>query len=206
MIWPILDRLDMADEPNDRWLGPPPIPCHLMSWLLVEEYKVGEGDLIRVSVFELVTPGSEYFKVYPGKRTWVILPCRIFNKSTWRTLPPHRSRKRSDRLSVEKGFLLAKGNGSPGPQVSVTLLQSRGRGCFRFSWGIRAARALITLLGLDFRLLDALALAHDISGGTQPGMDYLYVIRPAKGRRRDTGIDAAEWFNDRSEHAIRLGR
>src|SRR5262249_35206355 len=83
------------------------------------------------------------------------------------------------RLAVERGFLLPKGPGTPGPQVSVTLLQSEAH---VFSvLGLVGAAGQYPIKGTDFRLLDALAAAHDISGGSQPGMDYLYVIRPVKG-------------------------
>jgi protein involved in polysaccharide export with SLBB domain len=76
-------------------------------------------------------------------------------------------------------LILPKGNGSLGPQVSVQLYQSRAR---IFSiFGQVGGPGEYNIIGTDFRVLDALALAHDIAGGSQPGMDYLYVIRPIKG-------------------------
>jgi polysaccharide export outer membrane protein len=93
-------------------------------------------------------------------------------------LTPTQLEAKIGQLAVDKGFLLAKGNGSPGPQVSVQLMQSRAR-IFSLLGQVQAA-GTYNIIGTDFRLLDALALGRDVAGLNQPGMDYLYVIRPQK--------------------------
>jgi len=79
---------------------------------------------------------------------------------------------------VDAGLLRQKGQGSPGPQVSVQLVQSRAR--VFSALGSVGGSGTYNIIGTDFRLLDALSLVHDIAGGSQPGMDYLYVIRQPK--------------------------
>ncbi len=177
VIWPILDRLDIEDQPSDRWqTATDPLPSDVV--VAVEEYKVGEGDLLRVSVFELVTPGLEYFKETQVNELGDITIQNIQSVHV-SGLTPTQIEDKIGQMSVDKGLLLPKGNGSPGPQVSVTLLQSRAR---VFSiLGQAGGPGTYNIIGSDFRLLDALALSHDIPGGTQAGMDYLYVIRPAQG-------------------------
>ena len=91
-------------------------------------------------------------------------------------LTPTEIEKLLGDRAVDLGFLRKKGDGgSQGPQVSVQLYQSRAR---IFSvLGNVSGPGTYNIIGLNFRVLDALALARDISGGNQPGMDYLYVIR-----------------------------
>ena len=59
VTWPILEELDVVEVPNNHWtLATDPLPSDLT--VEQREYVVGEGDVIDVSVFELVTPGLEY--------------------------------------------------------------------------------------------------------------------------------------------------
>ena len=59
--WPILDQLDVIDEKNDKWTrATDPLPSDLVAQ--AKEYTVGEGDLLRVTVGELVTPGVEFIR------------------------------------------------------------------------------------------------------------------------------------------------
>lgn len=173
VTWPILDNLDVVEVPNDHWtLASDPIPSDLV--VEQKEYVLGEGDIIDVSVFELVAPGMEY-----ERRTDINelgnITLQNLNQVHVAGLTPTQAEEKIGQLAVEKGYLLAKGPGSPGPQVSVQLVQSHAR---IFSiLGQVGAPAEYNIIGTNFRLLDALALAHDITGAQQPGMDYLYVIR-----------------------------
>src|SRR3569832_1577706 len=59
VTWPILDQLDMIDEPNEHWtMATDPLPSDLV--VEQKEYIVGEGDIINIGVYELVTPGLMY--------------------------------------------------------------------------------------------------------------------------------------------------
>ena len=176
VTWPILDKLDMIDEPNEHWtMASDPLPGDLV--VEQKEYVLAEGDVITVSVFELVTPGLPYNDQKTinelGKVT-----LQNLGQVDVSGLTPTQLEAKIGQLAVDKGFLLPKGNGSPGPQVSVQLMQSRAR-VFSLLGQVQAA-GTYNIIGTDFRLLDALALGRDIAGLNQPGMDYLYVIRPQK--------------------------
>jgi len=177
VTWPILDQLDMIDEPNEHWtMATDPVPSDLV--VEQKEYIVGEGDIINVSVYELVTPGLMYTDQKQVNEVGMITLTNLGQVKVSGLTPSEIEKKIGD-IAVEKGFLLAKGNGSPGPQVSVQLYQSRAR--VFSALGQVTGPGTYNIIGTDFRLLEALALAHDITGGNAPGMDYLYVIRPVKG-------------------------
>ena len=173
VTWPILDNLDVVEVPNDHWtLATEPQPGDLV--VQQQEYVVGEGDVLQVSVFELVAPGLEY-AVTDRVNELGNVTLQNLNQVHVAGLTPTQVEEKLGQLAVEKGYLLPKGSGSPGPQVSVQLVQSQAR---IFSiLGQVGGPGEYNIIGTDFRLLDALALAHDVSGGQQPGMDYLYVIR-----------------------------
>ena len=174
VTWPILEDLDVVEVPNNHWtLATDPVPSDLV--VEQKEYVVGEGDILDVSVFELVTPGLEYERRSEVNELGNIT-LQNLNQVHVAGLTPTQIEDKIGQLAVEKGFLLPKGNGSPGPQVSAQLLQSRAR--IFSALGSVGAAGEYNIIGTDFRILDALALAHDIPGGAQPGMDYLYVIRP----------------------------
>lgn len=176
VTWPILETLDSIDEPNVRWTtATDPLPSDLVVETL--EYVVGQGDYLDITVFELVTPGLPYQDV---RKVDELGNIRLQNVGQVKVegLSPSQIEDKIGQIAVEKGFLLAKGNGSPGPQVSVQLRQSQAR-IFNIL-GQVGAPSTYQILQSDFRLLDALALAHDVAGGTQPGLDYLYIIRPDK--------------------------
>ena len=176
VTWPILEQLDVVDEPNQRWtMATDPVESDTV--VEQKEYVVGEGDDVIVTVFELVSPGM------PFERRFVVnelgnITTQNLGSIHVAGLTPTQIEEKLGALAVEKGFLLPKGNGSPGPQVTVQVVQSQER---VFSiLGQVSAPSTYTILRPDFRLLDALAFAHDIPGGTQPGMEYLYVIRQQK--------------------------
>ncbi len=177
VTWPILETLDSVDDPNTHWTNATdPLPADLV--LETQEYVVGQGDFINVTVFELVTPGLPYQE---QRKVDELGNIRLQNVGQIHVegLTPSQIEDKIGQIAVDKGFLLAKGNGSPGPQVSVQLAQSQAR---VFSiLGQVGAPSTYQILQSDFRLMDALALAHDLAGGTQPGLDYLYIIRPEKG-------------------------
>jgi protein involved in polysaccharide export with SLBB domain len=176
VTWPILDQLDVLDEPVEHWTNATdPLPSDLVAD--TKEYTVAEGDQLRVSVFELVTPGLEYVKPVAVNELGNIT---LQNLGTIHVaeLTPTQIEDKIGQIAIEKGFLLPKGNGNPGPQVSVTLELSRER---VYSTLGALSAGTYPILNNNFRLLDAIAQAHDIQNAGQPGMDYLYVIRTPKG-------------------------
>ena len=177
VTWPILDQLDMIEEPNDHWtMATDPLPSDLV--VEQKEYVVGEGDIVNVSVYELIAPGLMY---QDQKQVNDVGMVTLPNLGQLKVsgLSPSEIEKKIGQVAVDKGILLAAGNGSPGPQVSVQLYQSRAK-IFTVLGQVQSP-GTYNIIGTDFRVLDALALARDIMGGAAPGMDYLYVIRPVKG-------------------------
>ncbi|MGN6367200.1 MAG: polysaccharide biosynthesis/export family protein [Phycisphaerae bacterium] len=172
--WPILEQLDVIDEPVDRWTtATDPTPADLIAD--TKEPTVGPGDILRISVWELVQPNTEYQREQAIVSESGTVSIQNLGPVMVAGLTPTQIEEKIGQLAVERNLLLPKGNGSQGPQVTVTLLQSHSR---IFSiLGQITAPGTYNIQGNDFRLLDALALARDVAGGTGPGMDYIYVIR-----------------------------
>jgi protein involved in polysaccharide export with SLBB domain len=170
--WPILDQLDVVDEPADRWSNATdPTPADLVA--NNQEYAVGPGDILHITVWELVQPGTDYVRDQATVSESGGVSLQNLGIVQVAGLTPSQVEEKIGQLAVEKNLLLPKGNGSQGPQVTVSVLQSRSR---VFSiLGMVNQTGTYNVIGSDFRVLDALALARDIQG-TEPGMDYLYVI------------------------------
>src|SRR5438874_4707191 len=115
VTWPILDQLDMIDEPNEHWtLATDPLPSDLV--VEQKEYIVGEGDIVNISVYELVTPGLMYTDQKQVNELGMITLTNLGQIKVAGLTPSEAELKIGD-VAVDKGFLLRKGNGSPGPQV-----------------------------------------------------------------------------------------
>jgi polysaccharide biosynthesis/export protein len=176
VTWAILDNLDMSEMPVERWTtATDPLPSDMI--VETKEYVVGEGDLLNISVFELVTPGMPYATQTAVNELGNVTLQNLGQVHVAGMTPTDIEKKLAD-LAVKMGFLLKAGNGSQGPQVAVQLYQSRAR-IFSVLGQVNNP-GTYNIIGLNFRLLDALALARDITGGNQPGMEYLYVIRSPK--------------------------
>jgi polysaccharide biosynthesis/export protein len=178
--WPVLDKLELIDEPDTRWTtATDPLPSDLV--VETREYVVGEGDVVNISVYELVTPGMPYTDQKQVNELGMITLTNLGQVKVAGLTPTQIEQKLAD-LAVEKHFLLPKGPTSQGPQVSAQLYQSRAR-VFNILGQVRAP-SVYNIIGTNFRVLDALALGRDIVGGAAPGMDYMYVIRTPK----DAGV------------------
>jgi protein involved in polysaccharide export with SLBB domain len=172
--WPILEQLDVVDEPVDRWASATdPTPADLVSDN--KEYTLGAGDLLRISVYELVQPNTEYLKDQAQVSESGTVSIQNLGAVQVAGLTAREAEEKIGQIAVERNLLLPKGNGSQGPQVSVTLEQSQSR-VFTILGNVQQP-STYNIIGSDFRLLNALGLARDIAGGSQPGLDYLYVIR-----------------------------
>ncbi len=173
VTWPILEQFDVVDEPTDRWPNAAdPLPSDLVADQ--KEYAIGASDTVRISVYELVVPGNDYFKETTVSEAGTVT-LQNLGAIQVAGLTAAQIEEKIGQLAVEKNLLLPKGNGNPGPQVTVTLLASRTR--VFSALGAVARPGTYNVLGNNFRMLDALALVGD--GGTQPGQDYIYVIRQA---------------------------
>lgn len=165
--WPILSQLDVIEEPSNKWANAiDPTPADLIPE--VKEYAMQAGDAINVSIYELITPGMEYTRQLRVNELGYVNLQTIGNIHV-AGLTPTQLEQKISQILVEQKILPAQ----PGPQVSVTLLESRTK---VFSvLGSIGKPGTYTILSNDFRLLDAIAMVGDIP--VQPGLDYVYVIR-----------------------------
>jgi protein involved in polysaccharide export with SLBB domain len=186
--WPILEQLDVVDEPVDRWASATdPTPADLVAQN--KEYTLGPGDILRISVYELVQPNTEYLKEQAQVSESGTVSLQNLGAVQVAGLTAREAEEKIGQIAVERNLLLPKGNGSQGPQVSVTLEQSQSR-IFTILGNVQQP-STYNIIGSDFRLLSALGLARDIAGGSQPGLDYLYVIRrtgPKPGLATDSSL------------------
>ena len=189
--WPILEQLDVVDEPVDRWSSATdPTPADLVAEN--KEYIIGAGDLLRISVYELVQPNADYLKDQAQVSESGTVSLQNLGAVQVAGLTAREAEDKIGQIAVERNLLLPKGNGSQGPQVSITLEQSQSR-VFTILGNV-AQPSTYNIIGSDFRLLGALGLARDIPGGSQPGLDYLYVIRrtgPKAGLAPETTLPPA---------------
>ncbi len=171
VTWPILDSLAVNDPPPGAWAdSTPPTPADLLP--VHKPYVLGAGDVLTISVFELVVPGQESVQTRQintqGDITLDFIgPIHAAGMTT------RQLRREIVHKLIQSGQMAAPGPHQPGPQVNVDLTEARRR---VFSViGAANHPGTYNIMSPDFRLLDALALAGDVP--QTPGMDYLYVIR-----------------------------
>ena len=168
--WPILDQLDVDDEPTNLFANATdPTPADLVPEM--KEYTLAPGDTISVSVFELLSPGAEFAQQRRVNELGYV-NLQTIGQVLVTGLTPSQLESKIAQTLIDKRILPQAGPDNPGPQVNVQVLESRQR-LFSFLGSIRVGTYNIP--SPDFRLLDAISLAGDIPA--QPGMDYLYVIR-----------------------------
>ncbi|MCL2645497.1 MAG: polysaccharide biosynthesis/export family protein [Phycisphaerales bacterium] len=171
--WPILDSLDLIDQPADQWAAATdPTPADLVPDR--REFTIAANDAIRITIFGLLQPEQEFTRDMAVNQTGTVtLPyLGIVDLSG---LTPTQAQEKLKQVAIDKRVLPEAGNGNPGPQVSVSIIQSQTR---NFSVIGQVQRAgVYGLFTSDLRLLSALSQAGDFLGGAQPGLDYIYVIR-----------------------------
>jgi protein involved in polysaccharide export with SLBB domain len=171
--WPILDQLDVIDAPANEWeAATDPTPADVIAD--AKEFTLGPGDYVRISVYDLQEPGREWFKDQQISETGTV-DILYLGSVKIAGLTPAQANEKIGQEGIARHVLLPPGNGSPGPQVSVTLLQSRNRVFSILGFDTVARPGTYNIIGSNFRVLDAIALAGDLR--VQPGLDYLYVIR-----------------------------
>ena len=179
---PILSRLDVIERqgPKGQTIVPPATEDLVPSEL---KYRLSPGDVLRVEIFELVTPGQAEREELAVDQTGNARIKEIGDvAAAGLTIEEFQM-----EVSAKVGRLIAN------PVVQVSLLKGQG---FQFAiTGAVNQTGVYTLERPDFRLSEAIALA----GGTLPTTQRVKVIRaaplddslrPVYPKRQATGQDA----------------
>lgn len=161
VVLPILDRLDVIEEPEENIAGLTQVRS---SDLIpeVSEYALGPGDLITVTVFELITPNIESVQTRRiDELGYIRLPVIGQLRATGLTTK-QLEQKIVDILDPD---ILRN--------PTVTVIVQEGRQKTFNVLGAAGAVGTYTLLQSRFRLLDAIALAR----GIPSDVEKIYVIR-----------------------------
>ncbi len=171
VTWPILDSLAVNDPPPHPWRDSVlPTAADLVASR--KPYVLGPGDVLTISVFQLVVPGQESVQTREINTDGTIV-LDFIGTIHVQGLTVAELRAKIVRRLISGGLMSPPGPHEPGPQVNVALTQARRR-VFSILGAVNHA-GTYNIMTPDFRLLDALALAGDIP--MQPGMRWLYVIR-----------------------------
>ncbi len=174
----ILDSLGVAEETPPAWeTGEEPKPVDVMAY--ETDYVLGSGDIIRISIFELLQQGVPFVNDYVITETGKISITEVGVIDA--------AGLTESQLEEELKQIL-----SPGilkdPAVSAILLRSEQRTYSIQGNGVpRPSRYEIPRY--DFRLLDALALSGGIS---QFNTSYVYVSRQITGQEEISEQEFAE--------------
>lgn len=169
----ILDTLGVAEEEPPTWEGAePPRPVDIM--VFNTDYVFGPGDVVRISIFELLQEGrafeNDYFVTETGK---ISIP----EVGTVEAAGLTESQLEEEIRQILSPGILKE------PSVSVILRGSQQRAFSILGDGIPKP-ARYSIPRYDYRLTDALATAGGIS---QFNTSYIYVSRPITGREPVTG-------------------
>jgi len=180
---PILDRLDVIEEPEESIPGlSQPTREDLVPE--ITEYEMGPGDLITVTVFELITPNVESVQTRRiDELGFIRLP----------VIGQVKAAGLSTKQLEQRIINILHPNILRNPTVTVIVQEGRQK---TFSVvGAVGSVGTFTLLKSDFRLLDAIALAR----GFPPNLEKFYVIRQVplvdavEGRRFGDEAEADEY-------------
>ncbi|HVX84074.1 MAG TPA: polysaccharide biosynthesis/export family protein [Phycisphaerae bacterium] len=171
---PILDQVDVNDEPADRWANATePTPADLIPSR--KEQLIGPGDIVRVTAWELQQPGMEYQREAQVSEEGNITIAALGSVNIG-GLTPHEAEQKIGQIGIERHLMLPASDNPPrpGPQVTVSILTSRAN-TFSVLGAVGQPGGPYPIQGPDYRLLDALAAARDINQNSV--VDYVYVIR-----------------------------
>ncbi len=133
----------------------------------MDDYVIGRNDLIQVSITELVGPGIETLKqVRVSESGNISLPYINAIKAIGLT---EAQLEQAIANEYKSRNIIANA------QVSATVIEARGR-VFSILGSVGRA-GQFSIVTADFRVLDALTLAGDV---TVANTDNLYIIRPAR--------------------------
>jgi len=164
----ILDSLGVAEETPSAWQGAEePRPIDVMAF--ESDYVFGSGDIVRISIFELLVEGLPFEREYIVTETGKI---SIPDVGVVEAIGLTESQLEEEIRQILSPNILKE------PSVTVTLISSQIR---TFSiWGdgvLRPSRYEIPRY--DFRLTDALGTA---GGARQFNVSYIYVSRSVTGK------------------------
>jgi len=158
----IRNVLSIMDEPLEVAEATDPTPEDLQP--IFEDYVLGPGDVVDISIFELMAEGIEsVFRRQVSETGYITIPVLGSVKLAGLT-GMEAEQHLAEKLREEE--ILRE------PRVSVTIMERRHQ-LFHMLGGF-GAPGTYAITKPDFRLLDALAMARDI----QPGVETIYVIRP----------------------------
>jgi polysaccharide export outer membrane protein len=163
----ILDSLGVAEETPPSWeTGEEPRPADTVAY--ETDYVFGPGDIVTISIYELLTQGAMYANQFAITETGKI---SIPDVGVVQAAGLTESQLEEEIRQILSPTILKE------PSVSVTLAQSQSRVFSILGSGVpRPGRYAIPRY--DFRLADALA----VSGGIgQFNISYVYVSRPISG-------------------------
>ncbi|HTV47763.1 MAG TPA: polysaccharide biosynthesis/export family protein [Phycisphaerae bacterium] len=171
VTWPILDSLAVNDPPDHPWANSElPTPADLVP--STAQYILSAGDVITVSVYELITPGEESAQTREINTDGDVT-LDFVGKVHAAGLTADQLRDKVTQILIRNGTMTPPGPHQPGPQVNVDLTDAHKQ-VFSII-GAATHPGTYNISAPDFRLLDALALSGDLP--VQPGMDWLYIIR-----------------------------
>ncbi len=172
----ILDSLGVAEEPPLAWEDaeePRPIDT-----IVVEnDYTFRAGDVVQVSVFELLQENLQYVNQFIVTETGKV---SIPEVGVVNVLGLTETQLEEEIRQILSPSVLKE------PSVTVTLVRSQQRTFSILGNGVPAP-GRYTIPRYGFRLADALALA---GGPAQFNVSYIYVSRSMDAGRYDGGIDA----------------
>ena len=148
----ILENLGVADEPDSSYSGAEePRPEDLITY--EQDYRFSTGDVVRISVYELLREGYPFVNDYVVTETGRIsIP----------DIGPVLAMGLTERdLEVEIANRLTDGSFLRNPSVTVILLESQSRFFSIYGAGITKS-GRYPIPRYDYRLTDAIALAGDV--------------------------------------------
>jgi len=165
LLVPILDNLDSgySEDVDARFVNATPVrPSDLVP--VETDYAIASNDLLQISITDLVAPGVETYKTQRVTQSGSI------------SLPYIGQVKALGLTEAQLEEAIAQAykdkNIIQNAQVSVTTVEARGR-TFSILGAVNAPGQYV-IVQSDFRLLDALVLARDV---TSIGVNDLYIIR-----------------------------
>jgi len=182
----ILDSLGVAEETPSEWEGAEqPRPVDAM--VLERDYAFGSGDIVRISIFELLVEGVSFSNDYVITETGRI---SVLEVGVVQAAGLTEAQLEEEIKKILTPGILRQ------PQVTVVLLRSERRMFSIYGEGI-ARPNRYPIPRTDFRLADAIATGGGIG---QFNTSYIYVSRAVTGREAVT--EPAEF---RAPEALRRG-
>ena len=173
-VMPILDSLGVAEETPVAWeQGEEPRPTDTM--VIESDYVFMSGDIVRISIFELLQEGIEFMKEYVVTETGKI---SIPEVGVVQVAGLTETQLEEEIRQILSPSILRE------PSVVVILAASQQRTFSILGNGIPGAGRYV-IPRYDFKLAHAIAMA---GGPSQWNVSYIYVSRSESGARGRPGM------------------